>query len=54
MTPENTAGVFLWHLGFYFQSDVPEMLIAGHERELIGYMIKSERLFHDTATADAL
>jgi pimeloyl-ACP methyl ester carboxylesterase len=54
LTPENVSGMFLWHLGFYFKSDVPEMLIAGHERELITYMIKSERLFPDTATADAL
>jgi hypothetical protein len=30
------------------------MLITGHERELIAYMIKSERLFPDSATADAL
>ena len=30
------------------------MLIAGHERELITYMIKSERRFPDTATADAI
>jgi pimeloyl-ACP methyl ester carboxylesterase len=54
LTPENAAGMFLWHVGFYFKSDVPEMLIAGHERELITYMIKSERLFPDTATTDAL
>jgi pimeloyl-ACP methyl ester carboxylesterase len=54
LTPENAAGMFLWHLGFYFKSDVPEMLIAGHERELITYMIKSERLFPDTATPDAV
>ena len=54
LTPENVSGLFLWHLGFYFKADVPEMLIAGHERELITYMIKSERLFPDTATADAL
>jgi pimeloyl-ACP methyl ester carboxylesterase len=54
LTPENASGMFLWHLGFYFKADVPEMLIAGHERELITYMIKSERLFPDTATADAL
>lgn len=54
LTPENVSGMFLWHLGFYFKSDVPEMLIAGHERELITYMIKSERLFPDTATVDAI
>ncbi len=44
----------LWHLGFYFQPDVPEMLIAGHERELITYMIKNERSHPDTATPDAI
>jgi pimeloyl-ACP methyl ester carboxylesterase len=54
LTPDNAAGLFLWHLGFYFKADVPEMLIAGHERELITYMIKSERRFPDTATADAV
>lgn len=49
LTPENiSSGMHLWHLGFYFQPDVPEMLIAGHERELITYMIKYERS-HSTA-----
>jgi pimeloyl-ACP methyl ester carboxylesterase len=28
LTPENAAGMFLWHLGFYFKADVPEMLIT--------------------------
>ena len=54
LTPENVSGLFLWHLGFYFQPDIPEMLISGHERELITYMIKNERMFPDTATPDAL
>ncbi|PZG14456.1 hydrolase [Nonomuraea aridisoli] len=55
LTVENVSGgLFLWHLGFYFQPDVPEMLIAGHERELITYMIKNERVHPDTATPDAL
>ncbi|MFI5841393.1 alpha/beta fold hydrolase [Catenuloplanes sp. NPDC051500] len=54
LSPENVEGLFLWHLGFYFQPDVPEMLIAGHERELITYMIKNERIFPDTATPDAV
>jgi pimeloyl-ACP methyl ester carboxylesterase len=55
LTEENTdGGLFLWHLGFYFQPDVPEMLISGHERELITYMIKGERSFPDTATPDAV
>jgi pimeloyl-ACP methyl ester carboxylesterase len=54
LTPENVSGMFLWHLGFYFQPDVPEMLITGHERELITYMIKGERTFPDTATPDAI
>lgn len=30
------------------------MLIAGHERELITYMIKNERSRPDSATADAI
>jgi pimeloyl-ACP methyl ester carboxylesterase len=46
--------MFLWHLGFYFAPDVPEMLIAGHERELITYMIKAERNVPDSATPDAI
>ncbi|MFC7327474.1 alpha/beta fold hydrolase [Marinactinospora rubrisoli] len=55
LTRENVSGgMFLWHLGFYFQPDVPEMLIAGHERELISYMLKTERRHPDTATADAV
>ena len=54
LTPENVSGLFLWHLGFYFQPDVPEMLISGHERELITYMIKNERIFPDTATPEVI
>jgi pimeloyl-ACP methyl ester carboxylesterase len=55
LTPENVdGGMFLWHLGFYFQPDMPEMLIAGHERELITAMIKGERTYPDTATPDAI
>lgn len=55
LTPENVhGGMHLWHLGFYFQPDVPEMLIAGHERELITYMIKNERSRPDSATPDAI
>ncbi|MEV8062497.1 alpha/beta fold hydrolase [Streptomyces antimycoticus] len=55
LTHENVSGgMFLWHLGFYFQPDVPEMLITGHERELITYMLKDERSHPDTATADAI
>ncbi|MFI1487860.1 alpha/beta fold hydrolase [Streptomyces sp. NPDC020747] len=55
LTHENvSSGMHLWHLGFYFQPDVPEMLIAGHERELITYMIKYERSHPDTATPDAV
>ncbi|WP_186785560.1 alpha/beta fold hydrolase [Streptomyces misionensis] len=55
LTSENVSGgMHLWHLGFYFQPDVPEMLIAGHERELITYMIKNERSHPDTATPDAI
>jgi pimeloyl-ACP methyl ester carboxylesterase len=55
LTPENVStGMHLWHLGFYFQPDVPEMLIAGHERELITYMLKYERSYPDTATPEAV
>ncbi|MES4906816.1 MULTISPECIES: alpha/beta fold hydrolase [unclassified Streptomyces] len=55
LTQENvSSGMHLWHLGFYFQPDVPEMLIGGHERELITYMLKNERSHPDTATAEAV
>ena len=55
LTPENVStGMHLWHLGFYFQPDVPEMLIAGHERELITYMLKYERTYPDTAAPEAV
>jgi pimeloyl-ACP methyl ester carboxylesterase len=49
-----SSDMYMWHLGFYFQPDVPEMLIAGHERELITYLIKFERGHPDSATADAV
>ncbi|MBT2210818.1 MULTISPECIES: alpha/beta fold hydrolase [Actinomadura] len=55
LTSENVhGGMHMWHLGFYFQPDVPEMLIAGHERELITYMVKFERSRPDSATPDAV
>ncbi|GAB3443950.1 alpha/beta fold hydrolase [Streptomonospora sediminis] len=55
LTRENLyEGMFLWHLGFYNQPDVPEMLIAGHERDLITYMIKQERSRPDSASPDAI
>ncbi len=54
LTPENVGGMFLWHLGFFFQPDVPEMLITGHERALITHMIKNERSYPDSATSDAV
>jgi pimeloyl-ACP methyl ester carboxylesterase len=54
LSTEANSGLFLWHLGFYFQPDVPEMLIAGHERELITFLIKTERSYPDSATEDAI
>ena len=55
LTPQNVStGKFMWHVGFYFQPDVPELLIAGHERELITYIINAQRTYPDTATADAV
>ena len=54
VTPENVSDIFIWHVGFYFTPDVPEMLIAGHERELITHMIKTERRFPISATSDAI
>lgn len=54
LNTQNAAGMFLWHLPFYFKADVPEMLISGHERELITFMLKDERLFPDTATPEVV
>lgn len=54
LSKENVAGLYLPHVSFYFAQDLPEMLIAGHERELITSIIKGERTFPDSATFDAI
>lgn len=54
LTEENMTGGFMWHLGFFFQPDIPEMLISGHERALLTAMLKHERTYPDTATAAAV
>ncbi|KAK5123661.1 hypothetical protein LTR85_002297 [Meristemomyces frigidus] len=47
-TPENVTaqyreqGVWCWHLGFFYLPHIPEMLIAGHEREFWEMFIKQE------------
>jgi len=47
-TPENVTrqfrkdGIWCWHLGFFWIPHVPEMLIAGHEREFWDMFIKQE------------
>ncbi|KAK5100060.1 hypothetical protein LTR24_001125 [Lithohypha guttulata] len=47
-TPENVTrqfrkeGIWCWHLGFFWIPHVPEMLIAGHEREFWEMFIKQE------------
>jgi pimeloyl-ACP methyl ester carboxylesterase len=35
-------GVWCWHLGFFYLPHVPEMLIAGHEREFWEMFMKQE------------
>ena len=35
-------GVWNWHIPFFYIPHVPEMLIAGHEREFWEYFIKAE------------
>lgn len=41
-TPENIAGVWLWHIPFFWIPQVPEMLITGHEREFWEFWMKAE------------
>lgn len=47
-TPENVTaqyeqrGVWCWHLGFFYIPHVPEMLIAGHEKEFWEMFMKQE------------
>ena len=47
-TPENISsqfrqqGVWVWHIPFFWIPHLPEMLIAGHEREFWEFWIKAE------------
>lgn len=47
-TPSNVSaqfekrGVWCWHLPFFWMPHIPEMLIAGHEREFWEMFIKQE------------
>lgn len=56
-TPENVSaqfelrGVWLWHIPFFWIPHIPEMLIAGHEREFWEFWIKAET-YNPTAIAD--
>ena len=56
-TPENVSaqfnlkGVWLWHIPFFWIPHIPEMLIAGHEREFWEFWIRAET-YNPTAIAD--
>ncbi|WP_345718819.1 alpha/beta fold hydrolase [Kineosporia mesophila] len=54
LSPENTQGLFLPHVGFYFMPDLPELLIAGHERELVEATITGERTVPGSAPAEVI
>lgn len=55
LTEANIAqGSFVYHLGFFFKPDVPEMLISGHEREFITWWMKNEAYRADAIGIDAL
>lgn len=44
-------GVWLWHIPFFFIPHIPEMLIAGHEREFWEFWIRAET-YNPTAIPD--
>ena len=56
-TPENISaqfrqqGVWVWHIPFFWIPHLPEMLIAGHEREFWEFWIKAET-WNPTAITD--
>ncbi|KIF78276.1 hydrolase [Streptomyces sp. 150FB] len=55
LTRSNVSqGSFVFHLGFFFKPDVPELLISGHEREFITWWLKNEAYNVDALTTEAL
>ena len=59
-TPENVAaqfqqkGVWVWHIPFFWIPHLPEMLIAGHEREFWEFWIKAETFNPNAISEEAL
>lgn len=59
-TPENISaqyrqkGVWVWHIPFFWIPHLPEMLIAGHEREFWEFWIKSETFNPNAISEEAL
>ena len=47
-------GFGLWHLAFHAAPDVPEMLIAGREREYLGWFLRNHAHDPTAVTAEAL
>ncbi len=37
-----------WHFAFHLVPDLPETLLAGREREYVGWFLKAKSLFRDT------
>jgi pimeloyl-ACP methyl ester carboxylesterase len=54
LSPQNVDELYLPHVGFYFAADLPEMLIAGHEAELIAATIRGERTVPGSAPQEAV
>ena len=55
LTPENVRNsTFLWQVAFYNVPDIPEMLIAGKEREYFARFIKDETVDPAAITDDAV
>ncbi|MCB5912108.1 alpha/beta fold hydrolase [Streptomyces pinistramenti] len=48
------AGQWIHHIGFFFQPDVPEMLITGRERQFIDHWMSQEAHHVDALSADFL
>ena len=59
-TPENISsqfrqqGVWVWHIPFFWIPHLPEMLIAGHEREFWEFWIKAETWNPNAVSEEAL
>lgn len=48
------AGTWIYHVGFFFQPDIPEMLITGRERPFIDHWMSQEAHNVDALSSDFL